>query len=737
MALAMLGLSLFSCNEDQTIKESLETGIETRFELGSSLGSVGIESLDNNTNEDREQLRASLHFNGTNKVATTTLVATDFGLRMGLNGYSLDRTKINARWGVIYGSGQFASANCKTSLSSEPNDASTLTENAVLFTPNTIGHTIEGAKLKMYCQSVTNLNNIKKGIMCLDGVEGRGADASKQYFMAQQGGRAIATDPNERIEGVKLGSTTLAMQEKRHIPIMTALAPYGKLTATTPEVKFIPRGSLIGLCVKNKLDEDITITGIVVDRTSALDFSGYFDLAQTTAVKGEDRARFTAEYPAGTASELVFPVYSKGATSTGYHIAPFGATQDEMTELSCFFVWGFQKATKQGADFKVQLRYKLGTGSKELTTRTFKIHAPNSKLETGKKQFDDGYAYNTILTIDKTNATTPTIDPNIYTADHTVLDYFAPAFVSKNNYVEKNYSNGYADDISSEWVAERNTTNPQAKYDGYTRLEPIAGSGFDFDNEETLYPNHPRNHVYIYTSGTSWALLFPMKEKESSGTREEDSLQPIITGAPLSQPTTIQKFDTKYADTYDFYGWMSPVLKDGWAYIQSVPDPNHPSTSIVYAIRSTPLGDYGNQNKGFIAAWQYRWEGSIATNDQCLIVSTVSLNYTSATFSHNTPDVEAIFEQMKLPKFFDPAFTGTPQKPHIVDQLVIPYYGYRDTESGPIIRDKGTPFNAHRITSPYPKSFVLPSNPSEQMYFSNQFKDKYMVGLPIYSLLPA
>ncbi len=400
-----------------------------------------------------------------------------------------------------------------------------------------------------------------------------------------------------------------------------------------------------------------------------------------------------------------------------------------MTELSCFFVWGFQKATKQGADFNVQIRYKLGSSSKELTTRTFNIHAPSSKLEAGKKQFDDGFAYNTILTIDKSTATAPTIDPNVYTGRHTILDDFAPAFVSKNNYVTD--KSGYIQSV--EWVSERNTKKPQAKYFKYARLEHTAEHNPSFSNINTLFPKHYRNTNYMFSSAEQWTLIFPMKGKSASGTKVEDKLQSIITGAPVSQATTIQKFDTKIATIGHLSnGWSFPDLENGWAYIQSVPDPNHPSTSIVYAIRSIPSSETRGST---IVAWQYRWEGSIATNNQCLIVSTVGLNYTSATFSHNMADVEALFEQMKLPKFFDPNFVGTPQKPHIVDQLVIPYYGYRDTENGPIIRNQGTPFNSQvdRDTA----VFVLPSNPSEIMYFSNQFKNKYMVGLPIHAALPA
>ncbi len=410
VALALLGLSLFSCDKEEVLNNGsdpklAQADIATRFELNSSLGSVEMQSLSNNTSGADDDLRATLHFKGTNKLTTTSLKPSDFGLRMGESGNSLNMSKINARWGVIHGDAkEFAGANCSSSVTEAPANPSSLTANTVYFIPSLTTNTIEGAELKMYCQSsIENKDKIKQAVMCLDGVEGQGSDASKQYFMTTLGSKTIATDPNDRIEGVKLGSTELAMQEKRHIPVMTPLAPYTKITATTPTIKFAPRGSIFGLCIKNKLAEEITVTGIVVSKTAgALDYSGYFDLAQTTTVKNdgvaEERPNFVAQYPSSSSSALVFPVYTKGASIVGYQIPVFQDGQNEMTELSCLFVWGFQKADKRGEDFKVQIRYKLGTASDELTTRTFNIH-PRGSI------FGDGYAYNTILTIDASNKT--------------------------------------------------------------------------------------------------------------------------------------------------------------------------------------------------------------------------------------------------------------------------------------------------------------------------------------------
>ncbi len=387
----MLSLGLVACSKSEL---SNQAGAEQEhtaqhFELNTSLGGVKVLELNSeivhqsNLNED--YLRANLHFNGVKKITTTTFSAADLGVRM--NGTTAG-DKINARWGVIYGTNQYLAKNCTKSVTT-PQFASA--ENIVYFQPNTSSSTINGAKLKMYCYSAETLGNVQKGWLCLDGVEGTEANSTKQYFMSEQGGRAIKTDPNERIEGVAKGN----FQKDRHIPVMTDVVPFSVLTSKSASVRFAPRGSLLGLCLENKLGSDITVTSIVVEKAGAFAYSGYFDWSV-----GSGRATFTPEYTASqNTTALVFPVYTKGSNTTGYTVA------NGNTEFPCFYLWGMQKEAKKGNAMQVQIRYKLAGSSEEKTSMTFNIYAPDSQTENGVKKFDEGYAYNAVITLKEGNKT--------------------------------------------------------------------------------------------------------------------------------------------------------------------------------------------------------------------------------------------------------------------------------------------------------------------------------------------
>ncbi len=51
----------------------------------------------------------------------------------------------------------------------------------------------------------------------------------------------------------------------------------------------------------------------------------------------------------------------------------------------------------------MQIAYKTTPTGSEERTRTFTVYAPKSKVNTSEKMFDDGYAYNVILTVNATN----------------------------------------------------------------------------------------------------------------------------------------------------------------------------------------------------------------------------------------------------------------------------------------------------------------------------------------------
>ncbi len=366
-----LGLALFSCDKSEPVNRTNGgdlLGEPTRFEMTSSLGAVGIESLSSNTDKADDELRANLHFNGLSSVATTTLDATKFGATQNHKAY----------WGVRYGANLSAVEECDDAISAEPANPNDLKKSTVYF-KGTEASTILNKEVKMYAVSNTKLPNITKGIMLLEGK----AEGTKLYFTSEKN-----TEPNARIEGVANG----AFQADRHIPIMTDVVDFADMeagSANNAQVKFAPRGSLIGLNIKNRTGEQMIVTGIVVPKAGALSFAGYFDWSQN------GKPSFTEDYGTNNESALVFPVFD-GATA-GYTIA------NGNTDMSCFFVWGFQKATQKGDAFQVQIRYKKSATDPEETTRTFNVYAPTSKVNTSEKLFDDGYAYNVVLTVNPSN----------------------------------------------------------------------------------------------------------------------------------------------------------------------------------------------------------------------------------------------------------------------------------------------------------------------------------------------
>ncbi len=381
LAVASLSLGFASCDKNEDINnggQAPQLNEVQRFELNSSLGEVGLEALSSNTDKaPAEGFRATLHFKGLTNAAQTTLNAQKYGFG-----------KREARWGVIYDGGKYKSVNCEESVSVEPAVPSNLTKSTVFFKASTIPNTIENASIKMYCQTFASLSNITKSFMVLEGKAGSGASLTKQYYVGN-------TSPNHRIEPLQ----TNAFQEDRHIPIMTKVVDFTEMQKPLAEntVKFAPRGSLIGLNIKNRIDTDIIVTAIVVEKAGALDYSGYFDWKTLK----NNKASFSPLYTSSqTGTAVSFPVYaSKSATEVGYTIAKGNTT------IPCFYIWGFQKSAQVGKPFQVQIRYKTATDPTEKTTRAFNVFAPNSQVVDGTRQFDDGYSYNTTITINTANKT--------------------------------------------------------------------------------------------------------------------------------------------------------------------------------------------------------------------------------------------------------------------------------------------------------------------------------------------
>ncbi len=362
-------LGLFSCKNEELFdrkEEMLENSQSEGFELNASLATINVVALDDNATKS-DNLRASLSFNGETSVATSFFDKEDL---------------MSASWGLLYGTNSdIDGGTCTKVLDKEP-DIVPLSN--TLFVKMNEGETTtqaRGTKFKMYCKpSKKILGRRNKAWFCLDGRRGtQNGEIGRLFFKDQ-------TNPNARIEGL-LNSDALRLQKKRHIPFMTGILPFEKFDNKANDVKIKPRGSLIGLLVKNSSGAKIIITGLVVKKSGALDYSGYFDFNTS-----EDWATFTASYPSSqNTSALVFPVYQRDESSIGYPI------KNNNAEPHCFYVWGFQNPNKKGEAFEVQIRYKLSeSATDQLTSKTFLIK-PSSD------GFKEGYAYNAVCTLNAGN----------------------------------------------------------------------------------------------------------------------------------------------------------------------------------------------------------------------------------------------------------------------------------------------------------------------------------------------
>ncbi len=504
---AMMGLAILSCSKSNELEPNVNQvkteGEAVHFQLNASISSIAMESaLSTKLPTDTEdELRAGLHFNGAKTLTTTELSFSDFGLRM--NGATAG-DKINARWGVVRKQiDKYFAINCKDAKEQYNGDARTLTENTIVYSRGAKANTIGDDQVTMYCSSkqVGKLKNVEEAWMCLDGVEGKNStqeDLTKQYFIAEQGGRQINTDPNHRLEPVALGQ----MQEGRHIPIMSkveGIANFQSPVDETKKVKLRPRGSLISLSLKNNIGTTMKITGIVVKRDGPFDYSGYFDWAKTDA---QGQASFVPKYLASqTGSALVFPVYAKGSNTVGYDLA-------NGSDPVCFFIWGFQRKNKAGEPFQLQVRYKIEGKGDAFTTRVFKVFPPEVQVghNAGKKLFEDGYAYNTSIDIVSMNMKggsrgTDWSDGGFKPAEGVVVMEVNPL-----SYVSKGYA---LNKDGSKFVADDYTNDGKTNYDEYTNedvglftwAEAMRQFGFDISNEDKENRTFTEQEIFNFRQG--------------------------------------------------------------------------------------------------------------------------------------------------------------------------------------------------------------------------------------------
>ncbi len=376
-------LGLYACNsevplEDETNKESvLPTRTLSRFEMSGLVSDLDF------ANDD---LRANIGLEGEHKLPITIMELSKL------------TTEVNARWGVKYKGNSYKGMNCSEAVDQLPENFPS--NNTIVFLADPQKKSISGASIKMLCVS-SELKNVSQGWMCLDGVEGKGNNATKQYFMSKantgSGLVSLNTDPNDKLQAV-YDLEDKRSQEDRHLPLMTSVLPIDEFSKPLKDskVRFSPRGSLFGLFVQNKTDQDIKLTHIVVKKDENFAYSGFFDWKNTKKIKNNlYKASFTPAYPDELKNKtaLIFPVYTKEKPNE------IGCELPTSNQKSpCFYVWAYpNKGEIKNKPFRVQIRYQLKAyPNKQFTTGTFVINSKN-------KTFSDGKAYNVTLKIDKTN----------------------------------------------------------------------------------------------------------------------------------------------------------------------------------------------------------------------------------------------------------------------------------------------------------------------------------------------
>ncbi len=370
-----------------------------------------------------------------------------------------------------------------------------------------------------------------------------------------------------------------AFQEGRHIPIMTNLVDFKKIKAASSDnaqVKFRPQGSLIGLNLKNRTGEKMIVTAIIVNkgRESALEFGGYFDWSKD-GVDENGKAGFEAEYTHedGNAETLSFLVYK--VSQLGYEL------EDGNTDIPCFFVWGIQNKFKKGKPFLVQIRYKTTVNGTEQTTGTFKVYAPNSKVERAKI-FDEGYAYNTVLTIKKSNNQG---NGSVSLDFTTPLDFVAeaPAINKRGDAFVLNLDLPHTD-------LYEDIRDTEVGYYGWEQAKALFNQAWLKDKYylpsryqwQSIAPNYNRKSLEKHIHFNKVKRKYHLKEKAQVG------------------ETTPQEYSSDYVT----------VSENG--------------KFVTYALRF--------KGTEWESAWRYSLEGSESTKDLCLLIKCVPLkNYPNAS----------------------------------------------------------------------------------------------------------
>ncbi len=412
----------------------------------------------------------------------------------------------------------------------------------------------------------------------------------------------------------------------------------------------------MGLCIKNKVGTTIKVTGIVVKKEGTFDYAGYFDWATV------GKATFHGETPSGqTGTALVFPTY-KG-DDAGYQI------ENNNTIAPCFHLWGFQKTSSIGQDLKVQIRYTKG--GETFTTKSFKIFAPTSKIDPSKKMFDDGYAYNTTLTITGDNVSGGSNGTdwnggdeleNSESGGRTPLDFMAPYSVNKagTGFAEHHNFPNLPNDAQLELNQYNNVLQPTDV--GYHTLEQA----------ENVILKKPFLKNYYIPNKYQMRSILPISDRG-----------PIVTFGGDSNLIPFYEIPQVQNEFGTFASESARELENGKV--------------VVYALRF--------KGSKWESAWRYHLEGTANQKNMKLIVESVWIRGQNKTFGD----------------IVSPAFFTN----NNATKRILPAFGRVQVNHGSILTDRQFGYY-------WTKSRLLPNDPD---YITNIFfrEDAVLYGDQHYS----
>ncbi len=475
-ALGLLGVTLLSsCNKDEDLKG--DNGVSTGKREVFTASISEVETFDLlEYGADEHEARASITSKG---YAVPRLEVSLAELADG---------STQAHWGVL-------GHNRTPDEESVPNTKVTTTEPENLPTESTLFFKAstkpnDKNELKFYCPVSDDLNSTSSPVTNKWAYFAVGGVRNGQYL---EFNKAHHTSPNARIVGITKDKT----QTARQIPLMTEVMSFKKILGEDKEtVTLNPRGCLIGLCFVNKFEQDITIKELIVPRYNALYFEGKFDMQKSsgnrtvdfkasTCTDNNEQTKFDVKAIEGKEEPYTFPVFADNtAIETGYSLAKVtGSFASEKDNLPLFHIWGMPRTSGCGEDrlsFRVRFTKKVGTETKEFTTRMFSITLPKNSA------FEEGKAYRLPITLNEKAL------PNTFGTNDNPLKHIAEHAVRKD---------GQA-------LITDYHINPSTNYQHWGYQTDIGFYNW-FQARAIFHPSRPLSKDYYFPNIYQWQSIVP------------------------------------------------------------------------------------------------------------------------------------------------------------------------------------------------------------------------------------